>query len=293
MTVRAPELQASLQLRIRKVKGVIFLALCLAAVAIALAALATLLVDVARDGLSRLSWDFVNSYPSRFPERAGIKAALYGSAWMIAITVVVALPVGIGAAVYLEEYAGKNWFSTILEVNISNLAGVPSIIYGLLGLQLLVRAMDLGRSVLAGGLTMALLVLPIIIIASREAIRAVPASMRDAAYALGATKWQMVRRAVLPYAFSGIMTGNILATSRAMGETAPLITIGALTFVPFVPDGPLSPFTVLPIQIFNWVSRPQAGFHANAAAGIVVLMIMTLGLNLVAILLRNRFQQRW
>lgn len=293
MTVRAPELQASLQLRIRKVKGVIFLALCLAAVAIALAALATLLVDVARDGLSRLSWEFVNSYPSRFPERAGIKAALYGSAWMIAITVVVALPVGIGAAVYLEEYAGKNWFSTILEVNISNLAGVPSIIYGLLGLQLFVRAMDLGRSVLAGGLTMALLVLPIIIIASREAIRAVPASMRDAAYALGATKWQMVRRAVLPYAFSGIMTGNILATSRAMGETAPLITIGALTFVPFVPDGPLSPFTVLPIQIFNWVSRPQAGFHANAAAGIVVLMIMTLGLNLVAILLRNRFQQRW
>ncbi len=293
MTAAAPALQASLQLRIRKLKGLIFLALCLAAVGVALAALATLIVDVARDGLPRLSWDFINSYPSRFPERAGIKAALYGSAWMIAITVVVALPVGIGAAVYLEEYAGKNWFSTLLEVNISNLAGVPSIIYGLLGLQLFVRAMDLGRSVLAGGLTMALLVLPIIIIASREAIRAVPSSMRDAAYALGATKWQVVRRAVLPYAFSGIMTGNILATSRAMGETAPLITIGALTFVPFVPDGPLSPFTVLPIQIFNWVSRPQAGFHTNAAAGIVVLMIMTLGLNLTAILLRNRFQQRW
>ncbi|HXF50473.1 MAG TPA: phosphate ABC transporter permease PstA [Dehalococcoidia bacterium] len=293
MTAAAPALQASLQLRIRKLKGLVFLALCLAAVGIALAALATLIVDVARDGLPRLSWDFINSYPSRFPERAGIKAALYGSAWMIAITVVVALPVGIGAAVYLEEYAGKNWFSTLLEVNISNLAGVPSIIYGLLGLQLFVRAMDLGRSVLAGGLTMALLVLPIIIIASREAIRAVPPSMRDAAYALGATKWQVVRRAVLPYAFSGIMTGNILATSRAMGETAPLITIGALTFVPFVPDGPLSPFTVLPIQIFNWVSRPQAGFHTNAAAGIVVLMIMTLGLNLAAILLRNRFQQRW
>lgn len=289
----APALQASLQLRIRKLKGLVFLALCLAAVAVALAALATLIVDVARDGLPRLSWDFINSYPSRFPERAGIKAALYGSAWMIAITIAVALPVGIGAAVYLEEYAGKNWFSTLLEVNISNLAGVPSIIYGLLGLQLFVRAMDLGRSVLAGGLTMALLVLPIIIIASREAIRAVPSSMRDAAYALGATKWQVVRRAVLPYAFSGIMTGNILATSRAMGETAPLITIGALTFVPFVPDGPLSPFTVLPIQIFNWVSRPQAGFHINAAAGIVVLMIMTLGLNLAAILLRNRFQQRW
>jgi phosphate transport system permease protein len=293
MTVAAPSLQASVQLRIRRLKGLLFLALCLAAVAIALAALATLVVDVIRDGLPRLSWDFINSYPSRFPERAGIKAALYGSAWMIAITVVVALPVGIGAAVYLEEYAGKNWFSTLLEINISNLAGVPSIIYGLLGLQLFVRAMDLGRSVLAGGLTMALLVLPIIIIASREAIRAVPSSMRDAAYALGATKWQTVRRAVLPYAFSGIMTGNILATSRAMGETAPLITIGALTFVPFVPDSPLSPFTVLPIQIFNWVSRPQAGFHTNAAAGIVVLMIMTLGLNLAAILLRNRFQQRW
>ncbi len=289
----APALQASLQLRVRRLKGWIFLGLCLAAVGIALAALLTLLVDVARDGLPRLSWDFLNSYPSRFPERAGIKAALYGSAWMIAITIVVALPVGIGAAVYLEEYAGKNWFSTLLEINISNLAGVPSIIYGLLGLQLFVRAMDLGRSVLAGGLTMALLVLPIIIIASREAVRAVPSSMRDAAYALGTTKWQTVRRAVLPYAFSGIMTGNILATSRAMGETAPLITIGALTFVPFVPDSPLSPFTVLPIQIFNWVSRPQAGFHTNAAAGIVVLMIMTLGLNLAAILLRNRFQQRW
>lgn len=293
MTVAAPSLQASVQLRIRKLKGLLFLGLCLAAVAIALAALATLLADVIRDGLPRLSWDFINSYPSRFPERAGIKAALYGSAWMIVITVAVALPVGVCAAIYLEEYASKNWFSTLLEINISNLAGVPSIIYGLLGLQLFVRAMDLGRSVLAGGLTMALLVLPIIIIASREAIRAVPSSMRDAAYALGATKWQTVRRAVLPYAFSGIMTGNILATSRAMGETAPLITIGALTFVPFVPDSPLSPFTVLPIQIFNWVSRPQAGFHTNAAAGIVVLMIMTLGLNLAAILLRNRFQQRW
>ncbi|HWQ27635.1 MAG TPA: phosphate ABC transporter permease PstA [Dehalococcoidia bacterium] len=293
MTAPAPSLQASVQLRIRKLKGLLFLGLCLAAVAIALAALATLVVDVVRDGLPRLSWDFINSYPSRFPERAGIKAALYGSAWMIVITVAVALPVGVCAAIYLEEYASKNWFSTLLEINISNLAGVPSIIYGLLGLQLFVRAMDLGRSVLAGGLTMALLVLPIIIIASREAIRAVPSSMRDAAYALGATKWQTVRRAVLPYAFSGIMTGNILATSRAMGETAPLITIGALTFVPFVPDSPLSPFTVLPIQIFNWVSRPQAGFHTNAAAGIVVLMIMTLGLNLAAILLRNRFQQRW
>ncbi len=293
MTAAAPSFQASVQLRIRKFKGLLFLGLCLAAVAIALAALATLVADVVRDGLPRLSWDFINSYPSRFPERAGIKAALYGSAWMIIITVAVALPVGVCAAIYLEEYASKNWFSTLLEINISNLAGVPSIIYGLLGLQLFVRAMDLGRSVLAGGLTMALLVLPIIIIASREAIRAVPSSMRDAAYALGATKWQTVRRAVLPYAFSGIMTGNILATSRAMGETAPLITIGALTFVPFVPDSPLSPFTVLPIQIFNWVSRPQAGFHTNAAAGIVVLMIMTLGLNLAAIVLRNRFQQRW
>ena len=293
MTLAAPSLQASVQLRIRKLKGLLFLGLCLAAVGIALAALATLLADVIRDGLPRLSWDFINSYPSRFPERAGIKAALYGSAWMIVITVAVALPVGVCAAIYLEEYASKNWFSTLLEINISNLAGVPSIIYGLLGLQLFVRAMDLGRSVLAGGLTMALLVLPIIIIASREAIRAVPSSMRDAAYALGATKWQVVRRAVLPYAFSGIMTGNILATSRAMGETAPLITIGALTFVPFVPDSPLSPFTVLPIQIFNWVSRPQSGFHTNAAAGIVVLMIMTLGLNLAAIVLRNRLQQRW
>ena len=291
MTATAAGYQANL--RIRYIKGRIFQALCLASVLVGLAALVTLVVDVSLDGIPRLSWEFFTSYPSRFPERAGIKSAFYGTAWMIFFTIIIAVPVGVGAAIYLQEYAQKNLLNTILQVNISNLAGVPSIIYGLLGLEIFVRVMGLGRSVLAGSLTMALLVMPIIIIASQEAIRAVPRSIREASYALGATKWETVRHHVLPYALPGILTGNILATARAIGETAPLITIGALTFVAFVPDSPLSPFTVLPIQIFNWLSRPQEGFKVAAAAGIVVLLAAMVLMNLAAVLLRNKFQRRW
>jgi phosphate transport system permease protein len=258
----------------------------------ALAALAALLYDVAHDGVGRLSWQFLTAYPSRRPGEAGILAALVGSIYVIALTAALAVPVGVGAAIYLEEYAGRTRLSRIIEINIANLAGVPSIIYGLLGLGLFVRAMSMGRSVLAGSATLALLVLPMVIISTREALRAVPKSLREGSYALGATRWQTVWYQVLPAALPGVLTGLILALSRAIGETAPLITIGALTYVPFVPDGIWSPFTVLPIQIFDWVSRPQAGFAINAAAGILVLLVLLLAMNAVAIILRDRFQKR-
>jgi phosphate transport system permease protein len=267
-----------------------FSILCVAATIIAIAALGVLLVDVASKGLDRVSWDFINSFPSRNAEDAGIKAALWGTLWMMGITALVAVPVGLGAAIYLEEYAPKNWLTSIIQVNISNLAGVPSIIYGLLGLAVFVRALQLERSVLAGALTMALLVLPIIIIASREALRAVPNSIREAAYAVGASRSQMVFHQVVPAALPGVMTGVILALSRAIGETAPLIVIGALLFVPFTPSSPFDKFTVLPIQIFNWTSRPQEAFQQNAAAGIIVLLAVLLTMNSIAIFLRNRFQ---
>ena len=266
---------------------------CFAAAAVGVVALAALLVDVLLDGLPRLTPEFLTSYPSRRPDAAGIKAALWGSVWMISLTALLAFPLGVGAAIYLEEYAANTWFNRLIEVNIANLAGVPSIVYGLLGLELFVRALAFGRSVLAGACTMALLVLPIIIIASREAIRAVPKSLREGSYALGATRWQTIRHHVLPSSFAGILTGTILALSRAIGETAPLIMIGALTFVAFVPDGVRDPFTALPIQIFNWVSRPQPGFHEAAAAGILVLLAVLLAMNAAAIVLRNRYQRRW
>ncbi|MBI4308593.1 MAG: phosphate ABC transporter permease PstA [Chloroflexi bacterium] len=276
----------------RKRLGRAFHALCLLAIGVALAMLAALLVDVLSRGAGRLSWDFITSFPSRFPEQAGIRAALVGSIYVVAVAAAVGFPLGVGAAVYLEEYTSRSWLAGVIQTNISNLAGVPSIIYGLLGLEIFVRVMDLGKSVLAGGLTLALLVLPVVIIASEEAIRAVPPSIREGAYALGATRWQTIWRLVLPQALPGILTGVILAVSRALGETAPLIVMGALTFVPFVPDSPLSRFTVLPIQIFNWVSRPQAGFHQAAAAGIIVLLVLLLAMNATAIFLRNKFQQR-
>lgn len=262
------------------------------AIVVSLAALALLLIDVFSDGLGRLSWQFFTSFPSRKPEEAGVLSSLVGSAFLVVLTGLFAFPIGVGAAIYLEEYAKKNWLTQVIEVNIANLAGVPSVIYGLLGLGLFVRAMRLDRSLLAGSLTMALLVMPIIILASREALRAVPASLREASYALGATWWQTIWYQVLPLAFPGIMTSAILAFSRAIGETAPLITIGALTYIAFLPDGLLSPFTVLPIQIFNWVSRPQPGFHANAAAAIIVLVAVLLLMNTLAIWLRNRYQKR-
>jgi phosphate transport system permease protein len=258
---------------------------------LALVTLATLLADVVRDGLGRLSWQFLTSYPSRRPAEAGVLPALMGSIYVIGLTALLTIPVGIAAAIYLEEYARQGRLSRFIEINITNLAGVPSIIYGLLGLGLFVRALSFQRSVLAGASTLALLVLPVVILATREGLRAVPKSLREASYALGATKWQTIWHQVLPVALPGVLTGIILALSRAIGETAPLITIGALTYVPFVPDSIWSPFTVLPIQIFNWVSRPQAAFVQNAAAGIMVLLVLLLSMNAVAIWLRDRFQR--
>jgi phosphate transport system permease protein len=285
--------------RRRRRREAVFAALGLLATCAGVVVLAVLIVDVLTDGLPRLSWQFLTSYPSRRPEDAGILAALVGSLWVLALTALFAFPIGVGAAVYLEEYSARTRLEQLIEVNIANLAGVPSIIYGLLGLELFVRILHPltgGRSVLAGALTMALLVMPIVIIAAREAIRAVPDTLRHGAYALGATRWQVVRGIVVPAALPGILTGTILALSRAVGETAPLITMGALTYVAFVPEvgleGLQSPFTVLPIQIFNWVSRPQQGFHTNAAAGIVVLLVVLLFMNAAAVYLRNRYQRR-
>ena len=257
-----------------------------------LVTLGALLFDVFRDGFGRLSWQFLTSFPSRRPADAGIYAALIGSLYVIALTALIAIPIGIAAALYLEEYANRRGrLARLIEINIANLAGVPSIIYGLLGLGLFVRWMRMGPSVLAGASTLALLVLPVVILATREALRAVPGSLREGSYALGATKWQTTWHQVLPAAFPSILTGLILALSRAIGETAPLITIGALTYVPFAPTNIWSPFTVLPIQVFNWVSRPQAAFAENAAAGIIVLLVVLLLMNSIAIALRDRLQK--
>ena len=269
-----------------------FQTLALLILCLALAALGALVVDVWRDGGDRLSWDFLTSFPSRRAENAGIWHALTGSVFVILVTAALAVPIGVGAAIYLEEYGTRGLLARVIEINITNLAAVPSIIYGLLGLGLFVRALGMGRSVLAGASTLALLVLPVIILSTREALRAVPPSIREGSYALGATRWQTVWYQVLPVALPGILTGTILALSRAIGETAPLISIGALTFVAFAPDGIWSPFTVLPIQIFNWVSRPQAAFQANAAAGSLVLLALLLTMNAAAIWLRDRYQKK-
>lgn len=266
--------------------------ICLAAVFLPLATLLVLVGDVVIDATARLGWDFISSPPSRKPEIAGIMPALIGSIYLIGLTAVIALPVGVGAAVYLEEYGGRSRLAAIIEANIANLAGVPSVIYGLLGLGVFVRALGMGRSLLAGACTLALLVMPIVILASREALRTVPGTLREASYALGVTRWRTIRSVVLPMALPGILTGAILSISRAMGETAPLIVVGALTYVTFPPDGLHSSFSALPIQIFNWVSRPQAGFALNAAAGIVVLLVALGAINAVAIVIRNRSQRR-
>lgn len=280
-------------LAMRRLKGTVFVLCGVASIGVGLATLALLLADVLQRGLSWLDWQFLTSFDSRFAAQAGIKAALYGTAMMMVFTMLVALPLGVMAGIYLEEYAPESRLKHLIQVNIANLAGVPSIIYGLLGLAVFVRGMGLGRSVLAGSFTMALLVLPVIVVTTQEAIRAVPSSIRDASYALGATRFQTVWHHVLPYAFPGILTGNILAASRAIGETAPLITIGALTFVPFVPESPLDRFTVLPILIFNWTSKPQAEFHDLAAAAIIVLLGVLLTLNASAIILRQRLRRRF
>ncbi|GAB4237550.1 MAG: phosphate ABC transporter permease PstA [Elainellaceae cyanobacterium] len=272
----------------------IFSVLALLCTLFGLVVLAWLLIDVLIDGVPRLNWNFLTSFPSRRPDQAGLFSALVGSVWLIAIVAIVAFPIGVGAGIFLEEFVSDSWWENIIEINISNLAGVPSIIYGLLGLAVFVRLMEPitgGRSILAGGLTLALLVLPIVIVATREALRAVPDSLRQAGFALGATRWQVVREHILPEALPGILTGTILALSRAIGETAPLITIGALTFIAFLPEGLQDSFTALPIQIYNWVSRPQAAFHELAAAGIIVLMVVLLLMNSLAIFLRNKLQR--
>lgn len=283
---------APLGLKWRKIQDSLFEGLTIVVLLLALVSLAALLWDVWSDGADRLSWQFLASYPSRRAAQAGILPALAGSVYVITLTAVLALPLGIASAIYLEEYGGRSRSARLIEINISNLAAVPSIIYGLLGLGLFVRTLGLGRSVIAGAATLALLALPVVILSTREALRAVPQSLREGSYALGATKWQTIWRQVLPVALPGIMTGLILALSRAVGETAPLITIGALTYVPFVPDSVWSPFTVLPIQIFNWISRPQAEFARNAAAGIIVLLALLLTLNATAIWLRDRYQKK-
>lgn len=278
--------------RRRRLADRLFEICALGVLLLALGALAALLADVLADGLGRLDWQFLTSTGSRRADRAGLFHALAGSIAVIALTGVLALPVGIAAAIYLEEYGGRSRAARLIEINIANLAAVPSIIYGLLGLGLFVRALAMDRSVLAGASTLALLVLPVVILSTREALRTVPGSIREASYALGATKWQTVQHQVLPMAMPGVLTGIILALSRAIGETAPLITIGALTYVPFAPDSVWSSFTVLPIQIFNWVSRPQPEFQQNAAAGIIVLLALLLAMNGAAIVLRDRYQRR-
>ena len=277
----------------RKKIGSVVYVLFLLATMVGIVGLVVLLAQVLAEGAPWLNWNFLNSYPSRHPEEAGIKSALWGSVWLMGLTAAFAIPIGVGAAIYLEEYALPSRLTAFIEVNLSNLAGVPSIVYGLLGLSLFVQWMFQGeRVLLAGAMTMALLVMPIVILASREAIRAVPDTYRQAGYALGAEKWQVVKGIVLPQALPGILTGTILAMSRALGEAAPVIAISALVYLTFVPAHPLEQFTVLPIQIFNWTSRPQDEFRGIAAAGIVVLLIVLLAMNSLAIFLRNKYQKR-
>jgi phosphate transport system permease protein len=283
----------------------LFVFLGLLSTFIGLLTLSALIANLSIDGVGRLNWNFFTAFPSRFAAQAGILSAWVGTLLVMLVTALTAVPLGVAAGVYLEEYAPKNWLTALIEINIANLAGVPSIVYGLMALGLFVYQLRLGQSILTAGLTLALLILPIVIVATREAIRAVPGSMREAALALGATKWQMVRDHIIPYSTGGILTGVIIALSRAIGETAPLVTIGALTFIAFLPGAPvkaefpfisfewlMSPFTVLPIQMFNWVSRPQEEFHLNAAATGLVLIAMTLTINALAIYLRYRFRQR-
>ncbi|HEX8040760.1 MAG TPA: phosphate ABC transporter permease PstA [Chryseosolibacter sp.] len=259
---------------------------------LAIGVLAIFLGDILIQGIRRIDWSFLTSLPSRRAERAGILPAWTGTAWILGLTAIIAIPLGISAGSYLQEYGTKNRLAYIIELNIANLAGVPSIIYGLLGLQVFVRLFAFGGSLLAGAFTLSLLILPVIIVATREALKAVPNSLREASYGMGATKWQTTWLQVLPAASGGILTGIILALSRAIGETAPLIVIGALAYVPFVADSPMDEFTVLPIQIFNWVSRPQAAFLVNAAAAIIILLGITFVMNGIAIYLRNRWQKK-
>jgi phosphate transport system permease protein len=292
-------------LRRRRWRERIFIGLGIAATLIALVTLATLLINLAIVGIPRLNWDFFFNFPSRRASQAGILSAWVGSLLVILVTAVFGVSLGVSAGIYLEEYAPRNWVTNVIEININNLAGVPSIVYGLLALGLFVYGLGTGRSIFTAGLTLALLILPIIVVATREAMRAVPSSLREAAYGIGCTKWQVTRDHVLPAALPGILTGVIIGISRALGETAPLITIGALTFIAFLPPSPITTefpfisfqwlfesFTVLPIQAFNWISRPGSDFHANAAAAGIVLLAITLGLNSLAIYMRYRLRKK-
>ena len=274
----------------RKLLGSVFYVLFFCAVLIGVAGLLILLVRILLEGLPNFGSTLFFNYSSRNPEEAGLRAPIVGTLWLMGLTALFTVPVGIGAAIYLEEYAPRNRLTTFIEVNISNLAGVPSIVYGLLGLALFVQWLSLGRSVLAGALTMSLLILPIVILASREAIKAVPLTYRQAAYALGTTQWEVIKNVVVPMAFPGILTGIILGLSRAVGETAPIIAISALVRVSFVPSSPMDRFTVMPIQIYNWIDRAQEEFYDLAAAGIIVLLIVLLSMNALAIYFRNRYQ---
>ncbi|MFT5100107.1 MAG: phosphate transport system permease protein [Planctomycetaceae bacterium] len=276
------------QLARRQQIATTFRIFCTGVTFLAMAILAILIYQVTSAGAGWLDWQFLTSFPSRFPEKAGIKSAFVGTLWLVSLTALIAIPTAVLAAIYLEEYAPKNKATIFIEINIANLAGVPSIVYGILGLAIFVRFFGLNRSVIAGAMTMSLLILPVIIIASKEAIRAVPSSLRQAAFAVGATRWQVVHAHVLPSAIPGILTGVILALSRAIGETAPLIMIGALTYVAFLPEGPMDEFTALPIQIFNWTARPQEEFHELAAAGIIVLLAILLVMNATAVYIRYR-----
>ncbi len=266
-----------------------FLALAISATALGLVSVGVLLYTVAVDGIGGLDWHFLTSFPSRFPGDAGAKAALLGTLWVMAFTAIFAVPVGVGAAIYLEEFAAKNFVTKLIETNINTLAGVPSVVYGLLGLAVFFYWARLGPSIITGGLTLALLVLPIVIVASREGLRSVPPSIREAAIALGATRWQAVRHQVLPAAMPSILTGIILALARAIGETAPLIVVGAFTSVFFIPKSPTDSFTVLPIQVYSWITRPLPGFHENAAAGLLLLLVVLLMMSTVAVVLRHMY----
>jgi phosphate transport system permease protein len=289
----------------RKLFDQVFVLVGLIVMLACLGILAILFIDLVKDGAERFGWDFFTNFASRRAERAGILAAWVGTSLIMIVTAVCAVPVGVAAAIYLEEYAPKNWFTAIIEINVTNLAGVPSIVYGLLALGLFVYQFGLGQSIAAAGLTLALLILPIVIVATREAIRSVPKAIREAAYGLGATRWEVTKDHVLPYSTGGILTGMILGLSRAIGETAPIITIGALSFIAFLPDSPVKsefpfisfgwlqdPFTAMPIQMFNWVSRPDQAFQANAAAAGAILLGMTLIMNGLAIWIRYRYRKK-
>lgn len=276
----------------RLMKNKVVKGIFLAATAFTTIILMVLLYRIISQGAPYLSWDFFQNFASRRPEQAGIKAAVIGTIWMMSVVIPTAAILGVGTAIYLEEYAKKSALTRWIQMNISNLAGVPSVVFGLLGLTIFVRVFGFGNTIIAAGFTMALLVLPVVIVASQEAIRAVPNELKEASFGLGATKWQTIYRVVLPYAIPGIATGSILAFSRAIGETAPLIVVGIPTFVAFLPSGYLDQFTALPMQIYNWTSRPQVEFHNLAAAGIIILLAVLILMNSVAVWIRNRFQAR-